>query len=86
MAKWKYFNDAEFIWNGEWNDPQLEYKGEVINSHVIEDTLWDRFNDYAEEEGLEANEENFTVYCNNNQDDIKELFEIAIEQSVNPLN
>ena len=78
MAGWKYFKEAEFIWNGEWNDPQLEYKGVVINSHVIEDVLWDRFNEYAEEEGLEANEENFTTYCNNNQYDIRELFEDAI--------
>ena len=78
MAKWKYFNEAKFIWNGHYDDPQLEYKGKVINSHVIEDVLWDRFNEYAEEEGLEPNEENFTTYCNNNQYDIRELFEDAI--------
>ncbi len=74
MAKWKYFNEAEFIWNGEWNDSELEYKGKVFNSHLIEDTLWDRFNEYAEE-NVEANEENFTEYCKANQDDIRELFE-----------
>ena len=78
MAKWKYFNDAEFIWNGDYDDSQLEYKGKVINSHVIEDVLWDRFNEYAEGEGLEDNEENFTTYCNNNQYNIRELFEDAI--------
>jgi len=77
MAKWKYFNEAEFIYNGDWNDPQLKYKGKIYNSHIIEDTMWDRFNEYAEEEGVEPNEENFTIYCLNNQDDIRELFEIA---------
>ena len=78
MAGWKYFKEAEFIWNGNYNDPQLEYKGKVINSHVIEDVLWDRFNEYAEEEWLEINEENFATYCYYNQDDIRELFEEAI--------
>ena len=77
--EWKYFGEAKFIWNGHWDDPQLEYKGKIINSHVIEDTLWDRFNEYAEENNIQPTEEKFTIYCNNNQDDIKELFEIAIE-------
>ena len=78
MAKWKYFEKAEFIWRGNYNDPQLKYKGNIINMHIIEDTMWDRFNEYAEEEGLKANEENFTTYCLNNQDDIEELLEIAL--------
>lgn len=81
MSKWKYFNEAEFIWNGEWNDSQLEYKGKVYNIHLIEDVMWDRFNEYAKEENIESNEENFTFYCNNNQDDIRELFE-SLENNV----
>lgn len=75
-TKWKYFEEAEFIWNGYWNDPQLKYNGKIYNSHIIEDTLWERFNEEAKEEGIELNEENFTVYCKDNQDDIRELFEI----------
>jgi hypothetical protein len=74
--KWKYFQEAKFIWNGNWNDPQLEYNGNVYNIHLIEDTMWDRFNEYAEDEGINPSEENFTVYCQNNQDEIRELFEI----------
>ncbi|QIW88605.1 hypothetical protein P59_236 [Bacillus phage P59] len=79
MKPWKYFPEANFIWNGEWSDPELEYQGEIINMHIIEDTMWDRFNDHCEEEGLEATEENFTLYCKDNQEEIRELFEIAIE-------
>ena len=30
MVKWKYFSEAEFIQNVEWNDSQLEYKGMVL--------------------------------------------------------
>lgn len=75
MAQWKYFKEAEFIWNGHYDDPQLKYKGEIYNIHQIEDAMWDSFNEYAEEEDIEPNEENFTIYCDNNQDMIRELFE-----------
>lgn len=77
MKPWKYFQEAKFIWNGHWNDPQLEYNGKVYNIHLIEDTMWDRFNEYAEEEGIEPTEDNFTDYCLANQEDIRELFEIV---------
>jgi hypothetical protein len=76
LTRWKYFEEAEFIWNGQWNDPQLRYKGRVYNIHLIEDVLWDRFNEYAEEEGIEPNEENYTEYCHINVEEIRELFEI----------
>lgn len=82
MKPWKYFEEANFIWNGHYNDPELEYQGNVINMHIIEDTMWDRFNDHAEEEGIEPTEENFTKYCQVNQDDIRELFEIAIGNEI----
>jgi hypothetical protein len=73
---WKYFPEAKFIWNGTWNDAQLEYKGQLYNENLIVDTLWERFTEYSEEEGIAPNEENFTVYCDNYQDEIRALFEI----------
>jgi 6-phosphogluconate dehydrogenase len=82
MKTWKYFDEAEFIWNGAWSDPELKYKGCIINSHIIEDTIWDRFNEYAEEENIQPTEENFTIYCNDNKEDIRELFEIAIGNEI----
>jgi hypothetical protein len=77
LKPWKYFEEANFIWNGEWNDPELEYNGNIYNEHVILDPMWDRFNEYAEEEGIEPTEDNFTLYCQANQEEIRELFELA---------
>lgn len=79
MTKWKYFNEAEFIWNGEWSDPELLYKGKNFNAYLIKDAMVESFDEYALEEGIESNEKNFTIYCDNNQDMIRELFEAEDE-------
>lgn len=82
MAQWKYFSGVEFVWNGAYNDATLIYKGHEINSHIVEDSIWDNFNEYCEEVGIEANEENFTDYCNNNQDEIEMYLELAIGNEI----
>lgn len=35
--------DIEFIWHGETNDPELEYKGTRFNYWDVENALWDDF-------------------------------------------
>lgn len=79
MSKWKYFNDAEFIYRGNWNDPQLKYKGEIFNYYLIEDTIYENFKEFASEQNVEINEENFEVFCKENQEYIRELFEINLK-------
>jgi hypothetical protein len=76
MKQWKYFNEAEYIHNGTYSEPQLKYKGKIFNYFLIEDTIFARFQEFAEENNVEQNEENFTTYCKENQDEIRELFEI----------
>lgn len=76
MKKWKYFNDAEFIWNGNYSDPQLKYKGKIFNYYIIEDSIYNEFKDVAQEQNIEINDENFEKYCKDNQDSIRDLFEI----------
>lgn len=82
MTKWKYFDKAEYIHNGNWSDPELKYKGFTLNYYSIEDTIYERFKEFCEEESIIDNEENFTEYCKANQDDIEELFEDNIANIV----
>lgn len=77
--QWKYFSEALFINNGVWNDPSLEYKGNTFNYYEIESPIYSDFSEFASENNIEVNEENFEKYCLNNQDSIKEVFENQLE-------
>lgn len=37
--------DINFIWHGEWSDPEIEYKGQLINYYTIENSLYEVFLD-----------------------------------------
>ena len=51
--------EIEFIWHGEWADPELEYKDKTFNYWDVEDALWQ---DFKEEGGAEDDEEAFDKY------------------------
>ena len=36
MKNWYGIEGISFIWNGEWSDPEIEYKGYIFNSYDIE--------------------------------------------------
>lgn len=85
MPQWKYFNEAEFIYNGEWSDSTLVYKGVEFNSTIVIDSIWERFNEDIAEYGLQADvnsEEDFTKYCMDNYHAIQELMELAIGNEI----
>lgn len=75
MKTWKYFNEAEFIYNGASSDPELKYKGKTFNYYSIEDTIYESFKEFAMDQNMEVTDENFEAYCKENQDHIKEVFE-----------
>lgn len=77
MKKWKYCSAVNFIYNGQWNDSELEYNGIIVNSNIITDSLWSFFTEDCEEFNIENSEENFIRFCNENTDLIIELIELA---------
>lgn len=79
MQKWKYFNEAEFIYKGDWNDPQLKYKGKIFNYYRIEDAIYHHFKEFAEEHNIEVNDKNFEEFCKENQEYIRETFDEILE-------
>ena len=76
---WYGIEDIGFIWHGEWADPEIEYKGHIINSHIIEDTMWERFKEECEELGISANAFYFDTYMGEQAEDVYELLELIIE-------
>lgn len=40
---WYEIEDIGFIWHNEWSDSYIEYNRKQINSHIIEDVMWNRF-------------------------------------------
>lgn len=40
--------EVEFIWHGEWNDPEVAYKGKLYNYYDLENSLYELFEDDIE--------------------------------------
>lgn len=76
---WYGINDIGFIWRGTQSDPLLEYKGKRYNSCLIENTMWELYNednptpkDYNSNEYKEY-ENKFEFYMKENDEIVKEL-------------
>ena len=76
---WYGIEDIGFIWRGEWSDPEIEYKGERINSYIVEDTMWERFRENCEENGIDVDLDDFSSYMKEHAEDVYELIELAME-------
>ena len=48
-----------YLWHGEWSDPEVIYKNHLINTFDIEDGLWSHYNDWCDENGIEATSDGF---------------------------
>ena len=66
---------VHMIWHGEWKDPELSYKGKVVNYFAVEDTIWEEYKEDRQIKGLlvvdDATE--FTKYCQKHAAEIKQL-------------
>ena len=46
---WYGIEGIKFIYHGDWNDPEIEYKGFRFNVHDVEDDLYSEFNEFTHE-------------------------------------
>lgn len=79
---WYGIPDVGFIWHGEWNDPEIEYKGKRINATIVEDTMWERYTHDDDGNYISINasdDEGFSHYMLHNKDEVYELIELAME-------
>jgi len=57
----------EFIWHGEWADPEVEYEGRRFNYYDLEDPLWEIFREERETECQPVNEDEFPGWVRQNR-------------------
>lgn len=72
----KYFygiKEIEMIYNGDYSDPTLVYKGIKINYYAVEDTLYERYKDSSEH-----NQQSFDDYVKSNKEDVLDLMDELI--------
>jgi hypothetical protein len=82
LSDWYGLTGVGFIWHGEWNDPEIEYKGKQINATIVEDTMWERWirdDDGRLINGRESDDGGFKKFMLDNKDEVYELIELAME-------
>lgn len=87
-AKESYFRGVRgihFIWHGSQADPELSYKGKVVNYYAVEDTIWEEYKEDRKIKGLLVVDDDveFNKYCQQHAADIKQLIEDIWNQSNN---
>ena len=50
---WRGVPGTRFIWHGEWADPEIEYKGHLINANEVEDYFYEVYKEEMEEYGYD---------------------------------
>lgn len=83
LPDWYGLTCVGFIWHGEWNDPEIEYKGKRINATIVEDTMlerWIRDDDGRLINGRESDDDGFKKFMLDNKDEVYELIELAMER------
>ena len=75
LPNWYGIENIGFIWNGEWSDPEIEYKGKRINATIVENTMWERFTEECASNDLDL----FDSYMKEQVEEVCNLIELAME-------
>lgn len=84
---WYGIEGITFIFMGAWSDSYIGYKNYAMNSHNIEDLMWDNYNNeypappYNTSEYKKYESEGFTRYMQDNADTIFGYIDDYIEQT-----
>lgn len=73
LPYWYGIKPIRFIWRGEWADPDICYNQIVVNSYVVEDTMYEQYREYCQQEGQPCLEDGFAEYMRNNKHEIVKL-------------
>lgn len=77
LSYWYGIKPIRFIWRGSWADPEICYNRMVVNSHTVEDAMYERYHEYCKEEGVESSDDGFAEFMRNNKAEIVELIYLA---------
>jgi hypothetical protein len=56
----------QFIYNGQWSDPEVIWHGKSFNYFDLENCLWDMFKEECAEDGREIIEHDFPIWVKKN--------------------
>ena len=73
---WFGIKDAEFIYHGDWNDPEVEYKGVSLNYWDIESGLLEV---YRDEHPEDRNDKGFDKWMAEHPEEIKSELEMLYD-------
>lgn len=74
FPNWYGIEEIGFVWHGSWADPEIEYKGKRCSCFVVENTMWERFN----EDCPAVDEDKFYEYMRERENDVIDLCELAL--------
>ena len=77
LPYWYGIKPIRFIWRGSWADPDICYNRMVVNSHIVEDSMYERYCEDCREGNLEITDDGFAEFMRNNKDEIVELIYLA---------
>lgn len=67
VKKWFYgIYGIEFIWHGEWSDPELIWHKKSFNYYDIELPLWECYREECDENGTKPNDDDFGIWIKKN--------------------
>lgn len=81
-TKKKYFygiRGIQFIWHGEWSDPELIWHKQSFNYFDLEDPLWSMYNEECEENGTHPSEDDFCEWVRANAYIAREILQNIID-------
>lgn len=77
LPYWYGIKPIRFIWRGSWADPDIGYNRMVVNSHIVEDSMYERYCEDCREGNLEITDDGFAEFMRNNKNEIVELIYLA---------
>lgn len=73
--KYDYFYNIRgirFIWHGTNSDPELSYKGKVVNYYMVEDYWGMIYKEECDEHHLPVVKDNFPAWIKARENEVKE--------------
>ena len=65
----------EIILYGQWADPELKYKGKLYSYILVEDYMWENYEEHCKYFNIEKTEEDFELFVYENKDTVIDLLE-----------
>ncbi len=69
----------EFIWHGEWSDPELIWHKKSFNYYDLENTLWSYFKEECGDLNIPIIEDNFDKWVKKNAYLAREILQNLLE-------